>query len=112
MDRNTANGYGLAAQPLQNGVSDSRLADAWFSRYESNAALATLGSLPAAQQQLDLLVWADQRRGKCAQRLEPAPDCAQAEHLKSRYILREALERGGAKIAILEKPSGQSSCTH
>ena len=62
----------LAAEPLHDGLSDARLADTGLARDQHDAAVATLCLLPASQQQINLLVAADQRRGCRAQRLEPA----------------------------------------
>src|SRR5262249_57572124 len=41
----------LTAQPLQNGLSDARFANAGFARDQHHAALAPLRLIPAAQEQ-------------------------------------------------------------
>src|SRR5215471_16018236 len=46
----------LVTQSFQNRLSDTRFADAGFSRYQHNAAVAALRLAPAAQEQVDLLV--------------------------------------------------------
>src|SRR5215469_12896802 len=53
----------LAAEPLHNGLSDARFSDARLAREQHHAALAALSLLPPAQEQVDLLVAADERRG-------------------------------------------------
>ena len=103
----------MCGSPLSrstNGLSDARFADAGLARDQHDAAVAALRLLPAAQEQVDLLVAADERRGGRAQRLEPALGGARAQHLPRRHILGEALERDGAEIAILEQAADQPPC--
>src|SRR5215469_13403954 len=68
----------LAAEPLHNGLSDARFADAWLAREQHHAALSALCPVPAAQQQVDLFVAADERRLGRVQGLEPAHRGARA----------------------------------
>jgi hypothetical protein len=49
----------LGAQPCQNGLSNPRLSDTGFARYQHDAAVAVLGLLPKAQHQIDLFVATD-----------------------------------------------------
>ena len=70
-------------------------------------AFAALRLLPAAQQQLDFLVAADQRRRNDVQRLEPALRRADAQHLPGLDVRGEALEGDRAEIAILEQAADQ-----
>ena len=72
----------LGAEALRQCRSDARLADAGFARDQHDLAVARLGARPAAQQQVDLLVAADQRgQRRSAQRLEPARDDARTQYL-------------------------------
>jgi hypothetical protein len=66
----------LAVQALRQCCGDAGLADARFAGDQHDLAVAALGALPAPQQQLDLLVAADQRgQRQAAQSLETA-NCA------------------------------------
>ena len=60
-------------------------------------------NLGPTQEQVDLLVAADQRRGGRAQSVESPLGRACAQHLPGRHILREAFKRDGAEIAIVEQ---------
>ena len=52
----------LARDPLLQRSGETRLADARLARKQNNLTLAALGSLPAPEQQFDLLLAPDQRR--------------------------------------------------
>ena len=74
-----------------------------------------LGLVPAAHQQFDFLLPADQRHGGRAQGLEAALGGARAQHLPCRQVLSKALESDGSKIAIFEEAAGQpvgARCDH
>ena len=83
---------------------DARLAEAGFARNQHDLAVAGLGARPAAQQQIDLLVAANQL-GQCrsAQRLEPARDDTGTQHLPSRHRRGDAFHLDDAQIAVLEE---------
>ena len=65
-------GVGLAEKPLPEGGDEARLAHAGLGREQHHLAIAASGSPPAAPQQLDFLVAADERRQgrRVTQRLE------------------------------------------
>ena len=56
-------GVRLADEPLHEGLSDARFSDPGLAADQHDLPVATVGLRPAAQQQVDLLVPADQRRG-------------------------------------------------
>ena len=63
----------LTLEPLAQRPHEARLADAGLARQQHHLALALLGSLPALEQQADLVLAADKRRqARSVQRLEPA----------------------------------------
>ena len=79
-----------------------------FAGDQHDLAVAGLGARPAAQQQVDLLVAADQRgQRRSAQCLEPARDDARTQHLPGRHRPGDALELDGAEIAALEQVADQ-----
>src|ERR687886_301144 len=70
-------------------------------------ALAVLGPPPAAEQQLDLLLPADQRRLPGAERLETALERALAPHRPSPDGFGEAPGRQRAEILVVEETAGE-----
>ena len=97
--------------PLGQRLGEAGLADARFSGNEHHPPVAGLSLLPAAKQQLHLLIAADQRRGGPMECLEPAFGRARANHLPDRHVFGEALKGDVAEIAIFEQaadlpPSG------
>ena len=100
----------LAAQALEDGLGDPRLADAWLAREQDDRALSALRLLPAAQEQIDLLAAPDERRRARAQRLEPALGGAHAQRLPCRDGLSEAFERDCPEIAVVEEAASQPAC--
>src|SRR5262249_31263704 len=90
----------LAAQPLQNRLSDARFADARLARYQHDGAIAAFCLLPAAHQQINLFFAADQRRSHRAQGLEAALDCALPDHLMGLHRYVKTLYFDGAEIAV------------
>jgi hypothetical protein len=99
----------LVFQPFPDRLSDARFADAGLARYQHDAAIATLRLVPAAQEQVDLLVATDERGAGCAQRLEPALHRARTRHLVCLHPISEALRLDAAKIAILEQTAQQTA---
>ena len=98
----------LAVKALRQCRGDARLADAGFAGDQHDLAVARLGARPAPQQQVDLLVAADQRgQRRSAQGLEPARDDARTQHLPGRHRRGEALDLDGAEIAVLEEIADQ-----
>ena len=98
----------LGVEALRQCRGDARLADAGFAGDQHDLAVARLGARPAAQQQVDLLVAADQRgQRRSAQRLEPARDDARTQHLPGRHRRGDALDLDGAEIAVLEEIADQ-----
>ena len=92
----------LAGEPLEQGLGETRLADARLARNQHDAALAALGLLPAALQERQLLVPADERRGgpcSASKRLSAvlSPSTCQTDGLG------EALKGDLAEIAIIEQ---------
>src|SRR5262245_31935064 len=89
------------AQPRMRFAGDAlckrrgqpRLADAGLAGDQHDPALTGLGLPPAALEQVEFLVAADQRRRLRAQCLEAADDAAFADHLPGMRPLGEAGER-------------------
>src|SRR6516162_10337924 len=100
----------LVTQSFQNRLCDARFANAGFARDEDHLPVAALGLFPSAEEQVDFLVAADERRGGRVQRLEPAVRGARTQHLPGGHILGETLERDGSEIAILEQAADQRPC--
>src|SRR6516165_268994 len=72
----------LAAEPLLQSGHNARLADAGLSGDEHDLTVPCLGARPATQQQVDLLVAANQRaQRRAAQRLETACNDTLSQHL-------------------------------
>ena len=98
----------LGVEALLQCRGDARLADAGLARDQHDLAVARLGARPAPQQQVDLLVAADQRRQRrSAQCLEPARDDARPQYLPGRHRRGDALDLDGAEIAVLEEIADQ-----
>src|SRR6516164_839738 len=67
----------LGPEALRQCRGDARLADSGFARNQHDLAVPGLGARPAAQQQVDLFVAADERgQRRSAQCLKPARDGA------------------------------------
>src|SRR5215218_11312762 len=82
----------LVFEPDQEGFGNARLADAGLSGEQHDPSFAELGLVPTAQQQLDLLLPADEcglRAG--ATRFESADAGRFAAHLPRLDRLRQAL---------------------
>ena len=87
---------------------EARLADAGFARDQHDLAIAGLGTHPAAQQQVDLLVAPDQPgQRRSAQCLEAARDGTRTQYLPGRHRRGNTLDLDGAEIANLEEIADQ-----
>ena len=100
-------GVRLAAQPLEQGLREPRLADARLARNQDDRALAALGLLPAPLQQRQLLVAADERRGGRAQCRKAAFDHALAHDPRGYDRRGKALDLDRPQILVVEQPGGQ-----
>src|SRR5215831_20943669 len=101
----------FGAVPLYDGLGNAGLADPGLARDEHHATFASLGLLPTAHEEVHLLVPANERRGGCAQRLEPALGSAGAQYLPRGDALREPLKSNGPEVAVLEQAACQPPCT-
>ena len=102
----------LGAETLLQCRRDARLADAGFAGDQHNLAVAHPGAPPAAQQQVNLLVTADQPgQRRSAQRLKPARNDARTQHLPCWHRGGDALDFDRAEIAVLEKIPDQCRFT-
>ena len=98
----------LALEPDQQAFSDARLADAGLAGEQHDPTLADLGLIPTAQQQLDLLLPANERGQRArAPRLEPADAGRLAAHLPRLHRLRQPLHLVGTERAAVEHPPHQ-----
>ena len=99
----------LGVEAFRQCRGDARLADAGFAGDQHDLAVARLGARPAAQQQIDLLVAADQRaQRRSAQRLEPAFDETLSQHLPTTHRLGAAVGFDRAEIAAVEQVADQT----
>src|SRR6266702_243147 len=99
----------IIAQPLHRGLGEARFADAGLTRYQHDRAIAALYLLPAAHQQLDLLIAAKQRRSGYAQGLEAAIDRARAHHSPDRHRVAEASDGHAPESEILEESADEAA---
>jgi hypothetical protein len=93
----------LADKPLHHGSSQARLADARLSGDEHGLAFARLRRLPAPHEQRHLLVAADDRRRRRAQRLEPTLHRARPQRRIDAYHPIDALKLPRPKVFQLEE---------
>src|SRR5258707_7350170 len=93
----------IIAQPLHRGLGEARFADAGLTRYQHDRAIAAFYLLPAAHQQLDLLIAAEQWRSGHAQGLEAAIDRARTDDSPDRHRVAEACDGHAAESEILEE---------
>src|SRR6516164_11343512 len=101
----------LAADPLFQRRGDARLADARLARDQHDLSVPRLGARPAAQQQIDLLLAANQRaQCRSAQRLEPALDDTLPQHLPAADRLGAARGFDCAELAAVEQVADQAPC--
>ncbi len=98
----------LAAQPLDQALHETRLADTRLARNQHDGALTGLGLLPASPQQRQLLLAADQRRQvRPVPRREAALDGALAHHPRGDDRRGQALDLDRAEILIVEVTPGE-----
>jgi hypothetical protein len=98
----------LGLELLLQCRDDARLAEAGFARDQHDLAVARLGARPAAQQQVDFLVTADQPgQRRSVQGLEPALDDTRTHHLPSRDRRDDSLHLDGAEVAVLGEIADQ-----
>src|SRR6516164_9224989 len=98
----------LGVEPLLQLHSDARLANTGLARNEYDLAVAHLGARPASQEQIDLLLAADQRdQRRSAQGFEPARHGARSEHLPGPQRRGYTLDLDGSEIAGLEEVADQ-----
>ncbi len=98
----------VTGDPFEDFLDDARLADAGLAELDHDLALALLGLLPAPHQQRNLLLAVDERGQPRAHRggeagLHPRG----AHHVPSLGLLRDALQRVDAEIAVVELPLQQ-----
>src|ERR1700751_3586280 len=106
----TAQGdVGIIAQRIQRGLGKARFADAGLTRYQHDRAIAAFYLLPAAHQQLDLLIAAKQWRSGYAQGLEAAIDRARAHDSPDRHRVAEASNGHAPESEILEEPPDEAA---
>jgi len=99
----------LGAEAFFEGCGEARLADAGFARDQHDLAVAGLGARPAPQQQVDLLVAADERRQRRpAQSLEPALDGAFPKHVPTAHRFAARSGFHCAEIAAVEQVADQT----
>src|SRR4029077_16799122 len=99
----------IIAQPLHRGLGEARFADAGLTRYQHDRAIAAFYLLPAAHQQLDLLIAAKQWRSGYAQGHEAAIDSARAHDSPDRHRGAEASEGRGPESEILEESPDEAA---
>src|SRR6266404_4749995 len=93
----------IIAQPLQYGLGEARFANAGLTRYQHDRAVAAFYLLPAAHQQLDLLIAAEQWRSGYTQGLEAAIDRARTDDSPDRHRVAEACDGHAPESEILEE---------
>ena len=87
---------------------DARFANAWFPQDQHDLTVARFSAGRTAQQQVDLLVAADQRaQRRSTQCLEPARDRARSQYLPSGHRRGETLDLDCTEIPILEQSADQ-----
>jgi hypothetical protein len=96
---------GLGFNLLRQRGREPRLADARLAGDQHRPPFAGLRLLPAAQQQLELLVTPDERRLPRAQRLEAAQHPALADDPPRRLRLGKSGKRLRPEIGKLEQPA-------
>jgi hypothetical protein len=95
-------------EALRQCCGEPRFAEARFAGDQHDLAVARLGAGPAAQQELDLLVPANERgQRRSAQCLEPAGDAARPQYLPGLHRCDDALHPDGTEIAALEQIADQ-----
>src|SRR5215472_16999138 len=98
----------IIAQPLQHGLGEARFADAGLTRYQHDRAIAAFYLLPAAHQQLDLFIAAEQWRSGYPQGLEAAIDPVRTDHSPDRHRVAEACDGYAPESEILKESTDEA----
>jgi hypothetical protein len=106
----TQPGVGLPAKLLLQRRGDAGFSDTRLTGNEHDLTVAVFGPSPSAEQQLHLLLSADERgqRGGM-KRLEPAFDDTWPKHLPHGHHAGEALHLLPAEVAIFEQMTDESA---
>src|SRR5689334_20748508 len=99
----------IIAQPLQHRFGEARFADAGLAGYQDDRAVAALYLLPAAHQQVYLLITAQQWRSGYAQGLETAIDCARTDDSPDRRGIAEACYGHAPEREIFEESTDEAA---
>src|SRR5215831_11893676 len=99
----------IIAQPLHHGLGEARFADAGFTRYQHDRAIAAFYLLPSAHQQLDLLIAAEQGRPGYAQGLEAAIDRARTDDSPDRHQSAKSCDKHAPESEILEESTDEAA---
>src|SRR5262249_3785854 len=100
----------LALEPLAQRQRNVRLADTWLPHKHAHSTVALRTVSPPAQQQLDLLFPAEQRRQLgLVHRLEPALNAARPKHLPNLHRPRPTFQRQTTEIAVIEELASDPS---
>src|SRR6516164_518219 len=99
----------IIAQPLQRCLGEARFADAGLTRYQHDRTIAAFDLLPAAHQQLDLLIAAEQWCSGYAQGLEAAIDRARTHHSPGRHRVAVAHDGDAPESEILEESTDKAA---
>jgi hypothetical protein len=98
----------LVGDAFQQRHRDPRLADTGLARQQHRLTDAALGAAPLPEDQVDLVLPADERRQRGGmQRLEAAFDRARPQHLPDVHGLGDALEVHHAEVAAIEQVAHQ-----
>src|SRR5262249_41303087 len=100
----------LAVEALFQCRGKARLTDAGVATAHDNLAVPCLSARPVPQQQIDLLIAADQRgQRRPAQRLEPAFDNALSQYLPTAHRLSAIGDLNGAELTVVEQVPDQAA---
>jgi len=99
----------VGAETLLELRGDARFAEAGLSANQHDLSVPGLRARPAPQQQVDLLVAANQRaQRRSVQRLEPALDDALTQHLPDAHRLAAAIRVDFGELAAVEQVADQA----
>src|ERR1700722_3085949 len=94
----------FATEPLLERRNQARLSDAWLAGEQHKLAFTLFCLPPTPEQQLELLVAADERRHRPGMhRLKAALDSSLSYHLPGRDRVREALQHDQSEIPIVKQ---------
>ena len=96
---------GLLSQPLQHRCGHARLADPGLAGQQNDLTFAGFRPRPAAHQEFEFLVPANQRHAAGAQCFEAAEHAALADHAPSVLRFCEAGERLRTEVGQVEQPA-------